>query len=169
MNSVALDGKYPVIANGAYVDPKATLTGEVIVEEGAGIWPGVVIRADDALVVIKRGAMILEKAVIVTVKGRSIVIASNAIIGHGAIIYGADIGEKSIVGIGAIVLDKALIWDHVVIGSGALVSTGKEIPSGKVVVGIPGKVVKDLTLKDLENYKKEWEALAYKVVRNIGN
>jgi carbonic anhydrase/acetyltransferase-like protein (isoleucine patch superfamily) len=166
MDWVAQNDTKPVIAKGAYVDPKAILIGEVIVEEGAGIWPGAVIRADDAMIVIKRGAMILGNAVIVAVKGRSIVIGSRTIIGHGAIIHGADIGEKSIIGIGAIVLEEALIWDHVLIGSGALVSPRKVIPSGKVVVGVPGKVVKDLTPKELEFYALEWKTLAQKVFQD---
>jgi carbonic anhydrase/acetyltransferase-like protein (isoleucine patch superfamily) len=171
MELVEIDNKKPMVHKDCYIDPRAILIGEVIVEEGVGIWPGVVVRADDAMVVIKRGAMILENAVIEAAKGRSMVIGAKSIISHGAIVHGADIGNHSIVGIGAIVLDDAVVRENSIIGSGALVSPGKEIPSGKLVLGIPGKVVGDLTPQDLENSEKEWTLLhnkipKYKKIRN---
>ncbi len=167
MDLVEIDNKKPVVHERAYVDPKATLVGEVIVEEGVGIWPGAVIRADDAMVVIKRGAMVLENVVIEAAKGRSIVIGAKAIISHGAIVHGADIGEKSIVGIGAIVLDNAVVKSNVIIGSGALVSPNKEIPEGKLVLGIPGKIIKDLTPQDLASSAHEWSLLERKLDKYI--
>jgi hypothetical protein len=78
MELVEIDNKKPLVHENCYIDPRAILIGEVIVEEGVGIWPGVVVRADDAMVVIKRGAMILENAVIEAAKGRSMVIGAKA-------------------------------------------------------------------------------------------
>ena len=107
--------------------------------------------------------MILENTVIEAAKGYSVVIGFRAIISHGAIIHGASIGKGTIVGIGAIVLDQANVSDNVVIGAAALVSPGKESPSEKLVLGIPGKIVRDLSTEDLENNAYEWSLLEKKV------
>lgn len=167
MDLVKVDGKEPFVHPGAYVDPKATLIGDVVVEEGAGIWPGVVIRGDDARVVIKKGGMVLENAVIEAAKGRSVTIGEKVIVSHGAIVHGADIGTGAIVGIGAIVLDEAVVGDRAVIGSAALVPPKKDIPAGKLVLGIPGKIIKDLTPEDLAESVEEWVMLSKKVGKYI--
>ncbi len=158
-----VEGKRPLVAVSAYVDPKAILIGDVIVEEGVGIWPGAVIRADEARIVLKKGTMVLENAIIEAAKGQPLSIGPGAVISHGAIVHGANIGENSTVGIGAIVLDQAVVYARAVIGSGALVPPGKEIPGGKLVLGIPGKVVRELTPEDQENNLKEWLLLEEKV------
>ncbi len=160
-----VEGKSPLVADSAYVDPRATLIGDVIVEEGVGIWPGVVVRADEARVVLKRGTMVLENAIIEAAKGQPLIIGPRAIISHGAIVHGANIGENSTVGIGAIVLEQAVVQAQVVIGSGALIPPGKEIPGGKLVLGIPGKIARNLTAQDRENNLQERLLLEGKVKR----
>jgi carbonic anhydrase/acetyltransferase-like protein (isoleucine patch superfamily) len=167
MDLVKVDGKEPCVHPGAYVDPKATLMGDVVVEEGAGIWPGAVIRGDDARVMIKKGGMVLENAVIEAAKGRSVTIGEKVIVSHGAIVHGANIGAGAIVGIGAIVLDEAVVGEGAIIGSAALVPPKKEIPAGKLVLGIPGKIVKDLTPDSLAESAEEWALLSKKVVKYI--
>ncbi len=160
-----IEGKSPLVAASAYVDSRATLIGDVIVEEGVGIWPGVVVRADEARIVLKKGTMVLENAIIEAAKGRPLAIGPGAIISHGAIVHGASIGENSTVGIGAIVLDQAVVHAQVVIGSGALVPPGWEVPSGKLILGIPGKIARDLTAQDRENSLQERLLLEGKVKR----
>ena len=156
-------GKSPIVAVSAYVDSRATLIGDVIVEEGVGSWPGVVVRADEARIVLKRGTMVLENAIIEAAKGLPLTIGPGAIISHGAIVHGASIGENSTVGIGAIVLEQAIVHAQAVIGSGALVPPGWDIPSGKLVLGIPGKIARDLTVQDKDNSLQEQLLLAEKV------
>lgn len=158
-----VEGKRPFVAASAYVDPKATLIGDVIVKEGVGIWPGAVIRADEARIILKKGTMVLENAIIEAAKGQPLIIGPGAIISHGAIVHGANIGENSTVGIGAIVLDQAVVLAWAIIGSGALVPPGKKIPGGKLVLGMPGKIIRDLTERDREKNLQERFLLKEKV------
>jgi len=163
LNLVEYNGKKPLIGKRVYVDPTAILIGDIVLEEGVGIWPGVVIRADEGKVVLEEGVMVLENAIIEPGKGSSLNIRSGSIISHGAIIHGASIGRNCVIGIGAKVLDNADVGDHTIIGAGALVAPNKEIPSKKMVLGLPGKVIKDLDNSDLANSQKEWEMLNNKL------
>ncbi len=163
MNLVEYKGKKPVLGQRVYVDPQATLIGDVVIEDGVGIWPGAVIRADEAKVILEKGAMVLENAVIEAASGKAVTIKSGSIISHGAIIHGASVGNNCTVGIGATLMDNSTSGDYTVIGAGALVTPGKKIPAKKLVIGIPGKEVKDLDSADLANNKKEWELLDQKL------
>ncbi len=163
MNLVEYKGKKPLLGRRVYVDPAATLIGDIIVNEGVGIWPGVVIRADEGKVILEDGVMVLENAIIEAGKGSDLTIKSGTIISHGAIVHGASIGKNCVIGIGAKVLDNAFVHDHTLIGSGALVAPNKEIPAKKLILGLPGKVIKDLDEEDLINSKIEWEMLNNKL------
>ncbi len=163
MNLVEYKGKKPVLGKRVYVDPAATLIGDIVLEEGVGIWPGAVIRADEGKVILEKGVMVLENAIVEAGKGGSLTIKSGAIISHGAIVHGASIGRNCVIGIGAKVLDDAVVQDHTIVGSGALVAPNKEIPSKKLVLGLPGKVIKDLDHSDLANSKSEWDLLNNKL------
>ncbi|MFO7951774.1 MAG: gamma carbonic anhydrase family protein [Bacillota bacterium] len=167
MNLVEYGGKKPVLANRIYIDPQATLIGDIIVEDGVGIWPGAVIRADEAQIVLKNGAMLLENAVVEAAGGTTVTISSNSIISHGAIVHGAQVGSGCIIGIGAMVLDNARIGNHSIIGSGALVAPNKEIPEKSLVIGLPGKVVREIDSSDLQSSRKEWETLNNKLDQYI--
>lgn len=167
MGLLAIDGKNPRIEEGAYVDPRATLVGEVIIENGAGIWPGAVIRGDEAPVIIKEGAMILENAVVEASKGRTVIIGPQTIVSHGAIVHGAQTGSRSVIGIGAIVLDDALVGDDSIIGAGALVSPAKKIKQATLFLGMPAKEVRPLNETDFAQKTREWRMLSDKLARFI--
>lgn len=162
MNRVRVRGREPSVASDAYVDPRATLMGDVRVATGVGIWPGVVIRADEAPVILEKETMVLENAVIEASSGE-VIIGDRSIVSHGAIIHGGRVGEKCLIGIGAIVLDEAVIMDHVIIGSAALVPPGKRMEGGNLVLGVPGRVIRPLTSEEEKNREKEWYLLAEKV------
>ncbi len=163
MGLIEIDGKKPRVDKTAYVDPQATLIGDVVVEKKVGIWPGAVIRGDEAKITLKEGCMVLENAVIEAAGGRTTVIGSRSIISHGAIVHGACINNACVIGIGAIVLDGAVVGNNSIIGSAALVAPGKKIPDKQLVLGIPGKIVRELTNKDIANSSREWELLNDKV------
>jgi len=163
LNLVEYNGKKPLLGKRVYVDPTATLIGDIVVGEGVGIWPGAVIRADEGKVILEEGVMVLENAIIEAGKGTTLTIKSGTIISHGAIVHGASVGRNCVIGIGAKILDEAIIHDHSIIGSGALVTPNKEIPSKKMVLGIPGKITKDLDDTDLANSRKEWDMLNNKL------
>jgi len=163
LNLVEYNGKKPLLGKRVYVDPTATLIGDIVIGEGVGIWPGVVIRADEGKVILEEGVMVLENAIIEAGKGGVLTIKNGTIISHGAIVHGASIGRKCVIGIGAKVLDNAVINDHSLIGSGALVAPNKEIPPKKLVLGLPGKIIKDLDDAELAKSRKEWDMLNNKL------
>lgn len=141
----SLDDKQPTMPAGFYyVADSAQIIGNVILEEGAGIWFGAVLRGDNEVIVVGEGSNIQENCVLHTDMGYPLVIGKGCTIGHSAILHGCTIGNNSLVGMGATVLNGAKIGENCLIGAGALVTEGKVIPDNSLVVGSPAKVVKTL-------------------------
>ena len=160
-NIIPYNDKRPQVDDSAFVDPTARIIGDVVIGRGAGVWAGAVIRGDDGQVVLEEGAMVLEQCV-VEAPGFATVIGRRAIVSHSAVVHGARVGAGSVVGIGAILLDGVSVGEGCLIGSGAVISPGTEIPDGKLVLGLPGRVVRDLTDQDRENAAREWDSLVQK-------
>ena len=120
----------------------ATVTGDVTIGSQVGIWFGAVIRADKDRIVIGDRSNVQDNCVVHTSRGFPVLIGSDVSIGHGAIIHGSTIGNRVLVGMGAIVLNGAKIGDGSVIGAGAVVTEGMAVPERSVVVGVPGKIIK---------------------------
>ena len=120
----------------------ATVTGDVTIGNQVGIWFGAVIRADKDRIVIGDRSNVQDNCVVHTSRGFPVLIGSDVSIGHGAIIHGSTIGNRVLVGMGAIVLNGANIGDGSVIGAGAVVTEGMIVPERSVVVGVPGKIIK---------------------------
>ena len=140
----ALDGIAPEIAEDAWVAPGAHLMGKVVLEAGASVWFGAVLRGDNEEIRVGAGSNVQENVVCHTDMGFPLVIGANCTIGHKAMLHGCTIGEGSLIGMGATVLNGAKIGRGCLIGAGALVTEGKEIPDGSLVMGAPGKVVRML-------------------------
>ncbi|AMY69159.1 gamma carbonic anhydrase family protein [Frigidibacter mobilis] len=140
----ALDGIAPEIAADAWVAPGAHLIGKVVLEAGASVWFGAVLRGDNEEIRVGAGSNVQENVVCHTDMGFPLVIGANCTIGHKAMLHGCTIGEGSLIGMGATVLNGARIGRGCLIGAGALVTEGKEIPDGSLVMGSPGKVVRML-------------------------
>lgn len=142
----ALGDKTPKVpASGAYwMAPDAQIIGEVILGEDVGVWFGVVMRGDNEPIIVGEGSNVQEHAVVHTDMGYPATIGRGCTIGHHAIVHGATIGDGSLVGMGAIVLNGARVGRNCLIGAGALVTEGKEIPDNSLVLGSPGKVVRTL-------------------------
>ena len=135
-----MDGKVsgvPLFAAG-----NATIIGEVTIGKQVGIWFGAVIRADKDRIVIGDRSNIQDNCVVHTSKGHPVILGTDVSVGHGAILHGCMVADQVLVGMGAIVLNGARIGKGSVIGAGAVVREGAEIPDGSVVVGVPGKVIK---------------------------
>jgi carbonic anhydrase/acetyltransferase-like protein (isoleucine patch superfamily) len=120
----------------------ATVTGDVAIGQDVGIWFGAVIRADKDRVVIGDRSNIQDNCVVHTSRGFPVQIGCDVSVGHGAILHGCTIGNRVLVGMGAIVLNGAKVGEGSVIGAGAVVTEGMEVPERSVVVGVPGKVIK---------------------------
>jgi len=123
----------------------ATVIGNVTLGNDVGIWFGAVIRADRDRIVLGDRSNIQDNCVVHTTTGHPVLVGSDVSVGHGAILHGCTIGNRVLVGMGAIVLNSAVIGDGSVIGAGAVVTEGMKVPPGSVVVGIPGKVIKPAT------------------------
>lgn len=140
----ALDGIAPTIHPEAWVADEATLIGKVVVEAGASIWFGAVARGDNEEIRIGAGTNVQENCVLHTDMGYPLTIGANCTIGHKAMLHGCTIGDGTLIGMGATVLNGAKIGKGCLIGACALITEGKEIPDGSLVMGSPGKVVREL-------------------------
>src|SRR4030042_3835848 len=120
----------------------ATIIGDVTVGEKVGIWFGAVIRADKDRIVIGDRSNIQDNCVVHTSKGFPVILGNDVSVGHGAILHGCSIQDRVLVGMGAIVLNGAKVGSGSIIGAGAVITEGKEIPPDSVVVGVPGKIVR---------------------------
>jgi len=144
MTLYRLDGVSPEIHATAWVAPDANVIGRVVMEAHSSVWFGVTIRGDNEEIRIGRGSNVQENCVFHTDPGFPLLIGANCTIGHKAMLHGCTIGENSLIGMGATVLNGAKIGRNCLIGAGALVTEGKEIPDGSLVMGAPGKVVRQL-------------------------
>ena len=156
-----LDGVVPVLGQGAWVAPDANLIGKVVLEDEASVWFGCTLRGDNEEIRVGRGSNVQENVVIHTDMGYPLVIGANCTIGHKAMLHGCIIGEGSLIGMGATILNGAKIGKGCLIGAGALITEGKEIPDGSLVMGAPGKIVRQLDaeaqarlLKSAEHYRE---------------
>lgn len=120
----------------------ATIIGNVTVGEQVGIWFGAVIRADKDRIVIGDRSNIQDNCVVHTSKGFPVIIGDDVSVGHGAILHGCTIGSRVLVGMGAIIINGANVGEGSIIGAGAVITEGKVIPANSVVIGVPGKIVR---------------------------
>ena len=135
--SVPGEGKYWVADN-------ATVLGSVVLKEGASVWFNVVIRGDNDPITIGENSNVQDGSVLHTDAGVPLTIGKNVTVGHMAMLHGCAIGDNSLIGIGATVLNRAKIGKNCIIGAHALIPEGKEIPDNSLVMGAPGKVVRQV-------------------------
>ncbi len=147
----------------------ATVTGDVTLGKDVGIWFGAVVRADKDRIVIGDRSNIQDNCVVHTSSGFPVILGQDVSVGHGAILHGCRIDDQVLVGMGAIVLNGAHIGKGSVIGAGAVVREGAEIPEGSVVVGVPGKVIKQADEQQKQHILKNaasYRELAAEYVRH---
>lgn len=139
-----LDGIAPQIAEDAWVAPDAQIMGRVVIEPGASVWWGAVLRGDNEEIRIGRGSNVQDLCCLHTDPGCPLLIGENVTVGHRAMLHGCRIGDGSLIGMGATVLNGARIGTGSLIGAAALISEGKDIPDHVLVMGAPGRVVRDI-------------------------
>lgn len=145
-------GKTPEIAESCFIAENSTIIGDVHIGEKTSVWFGAVIRADMAGVTIGKNSNVQDNCVI-HVGTKPVKIGDGVTIGHGAIVHSAEIGDNALIGMGSVVLDGAVIGKNSVIGAGAVVTGGTVIPDNSLVVGVPGKVVRQNGLKEAASNK----------------
>ena len=144
-----LDQHSPNLAERTYVAPSAVLIGQVTLEPGANVWFGAVLRGDNEPIIVGENSNIQENSVLHTDVGAPLHIGKNVTIGHSVTLHGCTIGDNSLIGMGAIVLNHAKIGANSIVGAGALVTEGKEFPDGALLVGTPAKVARMLSADEI--------------------
>ncbi len=139
----------PQIDKCAWVAKTADVIGSVIIAEDASVWFGAALRGDMNEIRVGARSNIQDNAVLHVDAHNPCILGEDVTVGHGAIVHGATIGSRVLVGMGAIVLDGAIVEDDVIIGAGALVPPGKRIPSGSLVIGSPGRVARQLDEREV--------------------
>lgn len=140
-----LDGVAPRLHPTAYVADSAEVIGNVELAEGASVWFGAVLRGDNDLMSIGKGANVQDGSVLHSDPGFPLTLGADVTIGHMVMLHGCTIGDGTLVGIGAVVLNGAKIGRNCLVGAGALVTEGKEFPDNSMIVGAPAKAIKELT------------------------
>lgn len=148
------NGIIPKISSDVYISENATIIGDVEIEEGSSIWFGAVLRGDVCYIKIGKFSNIQDNAVIHVNYEVPTIIGNYVTVGHSAIVHGASISDYVIVGMGAVVLDRVKVGKNVIIGAGSVVPPGMEIPDGVLVLGVPAKVVRNLTSEEIKHIEK---------------
>lgn len=143
----------PEIAESAWVADSAEVIGRVILGEDASVWFNATLRGDSEQLSIGRGTNIQDGSVLHADAGFPLVLGEGVTVGHQVMLHGCTVGDHSLIGIGAVVLNGARIGKHSLVGAGALVTEGKEFPDGVLIVGSPAKVVRELSLAQIEGLK----------------
>ena len=139
----------PEIDASAFVADSAHLIGKVTLEANASVWFGVTIRGDNERITIGENSNVQEGTVMHTDMGYPLTLGKGVTVGHQAMLHGCTVGDGSLIGIQAVILNGAKIGKGCLVGAGALVTEGKEFPDNSLILGTPAKVVRTLTEEDL--------------------
>jgi carbonic anhydrase/acetyltransferase-like protein (isoleucine patch superfamily) len=153
-----IEGKY-------WVADSAEVIGRISVSRDVGIWFGAVLRGDNEWINIGEGSNIQENCTLHTDMGFPLIIGNRCTIGHNAILHGCELGDNTLIGMGATILNGAKIGSNCIVGAGALVTEGKVIPDNSLVVGAPARVVREIdevTVQSLKDSANHYVENAYK-------
>jgi len=147
-----------------WIAPTATIIGDVTLEKNTSIWFNAVLRGDIENIYIGEGSNVQDGSVLHTDPGYPLKVGKNVTIGHTVMLHGCMIGDNSLIGIGAVILNNAKIGKNCIIGAKALITENKEIPDNSLVVGSPGKVIREVTeeekkavLENTKHYQDNWK------------
>jgi carbonic anhydrase/acetyltransferase-like protein (isoleucine patch superfamily) len=158
-------GDKKVVAKGDYwIADNAIVIGSVVLENDASIWFNCVVRADNDVVTIGEGSQLQDGCIVHVDPGHPLTLGRNVSVGHMVMLHGCTVGDGSLIGIGSVILNDARIGKNCLIGANTLITEGKEIPDGSMVMGSPGKVVRQLEPAEIErinrtarNYAARWK------------
>lgn len=139
----------PKIDTTCFVAPSAVIIGSVFLKSESSVWFGAILRGDSDVITIGRGTNIQDASVLHTDEGIPLAIGPGVTVGHNAVLHGCQVGQNCLIGINAVILNNARIGANCLIGAGALIPEGKEIPENSVVLGAPGKVVRQVSEREL--------------------
>jgi carbonic anhydrase/acetyltransferase-like protein (isoleucine patch superfamily) len=128
-----------------WIAPSASVMGRVILKKNASVWWSATLRGDNDPIVVGENSNVQDGSVLHTDTGSPLTIGANVTVGHMVMLHGCTIGDNSLVGIGSIILNGAKIGKNCLIGAGCLITEGKQIPDNSLVMGAPGKVVREIS------------------------
>ena len=146
-----------------WVAPTAQLIGAVELKEQSSVWFGAVLRGDNEMIEIGKGSNIQDNAVLHTDPGYPLTVGKGCTIGHQAIVHGCTIANNSLVGMGTTIMNGAEIGENTLIGAGTLIPENKTYPAGVLIIGTPGKVVRELTEEEIETLRKSAQTYRDKI------
>ncbi|PPR60761.1 MAG: Carnitine operon protein CaiE [Alphaproteobacteria bacterium MarineAlpha4_Bin2] len=153
---VEFEGKTPQIHSSVFVASTAVIIGDVVLEEGASVWYGAVLRGDSGIIRVGKESNVQDNVVIHADTEHGTIIRERVTLGHGCILHDTHIGDGCVVGMLATLLHRSVVGKRSMIGAGAVVREGFEVPSYSVAAGVPAKV-----MKALDGSAKEWLDIAY--------
>jgi len=146
--------KRPAIHPQSWIAPNAAVIGKVKLEKGASVWFGAVLRGDNELIWIGEDSNIQDGTVIHTDMGLPLTLGKGVTVGHNAMLHSCTVGDYSLIGINAVILNGAKIGNYCIIGANALITEGKTIPDGSLVMGAPGRVMRQVTDQERQFLQK---------------
>lgn len=159
-----LGSRIPQLHDESWVAENATLIGSVVLHRNASVWFNAVLRGDNEPITVGENTNIQDGSVLHADPGVPLTIGANVTVGHMVMLHGCTIGEGSLIGIKSVILNKAVIGRHCLIGANTLISEGKTIPDRSLVMGSPGKVIRELNDAEVarlltapQGYVKNWQ------------
>lgn len=146
------EGRVPKVAENAYISETADVIGDVTIGSKCFIGPGAKIKGDYGKIIIGNESSVQENCILHARPGEKCVVGKRVNVGHGCILHGCTIMDNAVVGMGAVVSDFAVVGDWAVVGEGAVVRSKQEVPGGTIAVGVPAKVIGEVT----DDYKVQW-------------
>ncbi len=154
----------PLLDPETFVAPGAAVIGRVVLKKGASVWFNAVLRADIADIVVGEYSNVQDNSVLHVDYDVPVIVGDYVTIGHGAILHACKIGNNTLVGMGAVILDRAIIGNNCLVAAGSLVPPGKTFPDGSLILGSPATVVRTLTeaekehiIKNARDYYDLWQ------------
>ena len=142
--------KVVIHGDGCFIADTATVIGSVILHRQASVWYNAVVRGDNDTITIGERSNIQDAAVLHVDPGVPLTLGKNVSVGHMAMLHGCTVGDETLVGIGAIIMNRAVVGRRCIVAAGALIPEGKTFPDGVLIVGVPAKVVRELTPEEKE-------------------
>ena len=150
--------------NECWIAPNASLIGRVRLAKGVSVWFGSVLRGDNDLITIGENSNVQDLCVLHTDPGIPLALGANCSVGHGAVVHGATVGNNCIIGMGATLLNRCKIGNNSIVAANALIPEGKEFPDNSLLIGVPARVARSITEKDIpmlllnaEIYHQRWQ------------
>lgn len=160
--NIPYNGITPKVHESVFVAPGAYIIGDVTIGEESTVWFNAVLRGDDGPITVGKRCSIQDNSTIHLYEGSPVVIGDDVTIGHNVILHGCKIGRSSIIGMGSTLLDSVEVGEECIIGANTLLAGGIKIPPRSLVLGSPGKVIRELTEKDLQMLKYSSETYVQK-------